>query len=53
MAAASGLSAEDYAEIHNLNGFYSFCSDAGDAEGYADCITADGAMPAPAPVGDA
>ena len=53
MAGASGLPAAELAEIHNLHGFHNLCSDAGDAEGTADNFTADGAMRAPAPVGDA
>ncbi len=47
MAGASGLSAAEFAEIHNLYGFYNLSSDPADAEGYADCLTADGAMLAP------
>ena len=47
MAGASGLTAAEFAEIQNLYGLYNLCSDAGDAEGYADCFTGDGAMLAP------
>ena len=47
MAGASGLTAGEFAEIQNLYGLYNHCSDAGDAEGYADCFTPDGAMLAP------
>ena len=44
MAANSKLSAEDYCEIQNLYAYYNLCSDAGDAEGYASCFTADGVL---------
>ncbi len=47
MAGAGGLSAADFAEIQNLYGYYNLCSDAGEAEGYADCFTVDGRMIAP------
>src|SRR3546814_18732112 len=46
MAANSKLSAEDYCEIQNLYSYYNLCSDAGDAEGYASCVTADGVLTA-------
>ena len=38
------LSAEDMFAIHNLYARYNLCSDAGDAEGYADCFTDDGVL---------
>ena len=38
------LSAEDMFAIHNLYAKYNLCSDAGDAEGYADCFTDDGVL---------
>ncbi len=44
MSSTSGLSAEDYVEIQNLYSYYNLCSDAGDAEGYASCFTADGLL---------
>lgn len=44
MTSASGLSAEDYVEIQNLYSYYNLCSDAGDAEGYASCFTANGLL---------
>lgn len=42
--SASGLSAEDYAEIQNLYAYYNLCSDAGDADGYASCFAEDGEL---------
>lgn len=33
---------EEYVEILNLYSAYNLCSDAGDAEGYADCFTENG-----------
>ncbi|HKI99720.1 MAG TPA: nuclear transport factor 2 family protein [bacterium] len=44
MAKASGLSAQDYAEIQNLYAAYNLCSDAGDAAGYAACFAEDGVL---------
>jgi 3-phenylpropionate/cinnamic acid dioxygenase small subunit len=41
---ATTVSAQDHAEIQNLYARYNHCSDAGDAEGYAACFTADGAL---------
>ena len=38
------LGAEDMFAIHNLYAKYNLCSDAGDAEGYADCLTDDGIL---------
>ena len=35
---------EEYVEIMNLYSFYNHASDAGDAEGYANCFTEDGEM---------
>ena len=46
--AASGLSAEAYVEIQNLYAYYNLMSDAGDAEGYAGCFTAEGSVEIPA-----
>lgn len=43
-SAASGLSAEDYCEIHNLYAYYNLCSDAGDADGYASCFAQSGIL---------
>src|SRR5688572_27163477 len=34
----------DYFEIHDLYSAYNQCSDAGDAEGYAACFTAEGVL---------
>ena len=44
MSGASGISAQDYVEIQNLYAYYNLCSDAGDAEGYASCFTANGVL---------
>jgi SnoaL-like domain len=44
MSAKSALSADDHAEIHNLYSLYNLCSDAGDADAYAACFTADGVL---------
>src|SRR6185369_12113988 len=44
MSSASGLTAGDYVEIQNLYAYYNLCSDAGDAEGYASCFTANGVL---------
>lgn len=38
------LEAIDYFTIQNLYARYNLCSDAGDAEGYADCFTTDGEL---------
>ena len=38
------LSAEDMFAIHNLYAKYNLCSDAGDAEGYADCFSDDAVL---------
>ncbi|MCP1337862.1 nuclear transport factor 2 family protein [Futiania mangrovi] len=38
------LSADDMFAIHNLYAKYNLCSDAGDAEGYADCFTNDAVL---------
>lgn len=35
------ISADDMFAIHNLYAKYNLCSDAGDAENYADCLTED------------
>jgi 3-phenylpropionate/cinnamic acid dioxygenase small subunit len=40
--AQSSLSADDYAEIHNLYAHYNLVLDAGDSEAWADTFTADG-----------
>lgn len=38
------IEAQDYVAIQNLYARYNLCSDAGEAEGYADCFTADGEL---------
>ena len=38
------LAAQDYSEILNLYALYNLCSDAGDAEGYANCFSSDGLL---------
>ena len=38
------LSADDMLAIQNLYSKYNLCSDAGDAEGYAECLTRDGVL---------
>jgi hypothetical protein len=40
----SEVAAQDYVEILNLYARYNLCSDAGDAEGYADCFSARGRL---------
>ena len=40
----SEVKAQDYVEILNLYARYNLCSDAGDAEGYADCFSAKGKL---------
>ncbi|MCE2462960.1 MAG: nuclear transport factor 2 family protein, partial [Dehalococcoidia bacterium] len=44
MTESEGLSALDYAEIHNLYAFYNLSSDSGAPEDYASCFTEDGEM---------
>lgn len=44
MSSASGLSPEDFVEIHNLYAYYNLCSDAGDAEAFASCFAKDGVL---------
>ncbi|MGE0699313.1 MAG: nuclear transport factor 2 family protein [Hyphomicrobiaceae bacterium] len=44
MSSVSGLSPEDFAEIHNLYAYYNLCSDAGDADGYASCFAEKGVL---------
>ena len=44
MTESAGLSALDYAEIHNLYAFYNLSSDSGAPEDYASCFTEDGEM---------
>ncbi|MDP3910915.1 MAG: nuclear transport factor 2 family protein [Gemmatimonadales bacterium] len=44
MSKRARLSADDWAEIHNLYANYNLCSDSGDAEGYASCFTDDGVL---------
>ena len=39
--------AEAYAAIRNLYARYNWCSDEGDADGYADCFTEDGELSIP------
>lgn len=38
------LSADDMFAIHNLYARYNLCSDSGDVEGYAGCLTEDGVL---------
>jgi hypothetical protein len=38
------VAAQDYVEILNLYARYNLCSDAGDAEGYADCFSSSGLL---------
>src|SRR5829696_6146996 len=40
----SEVAAQDYVEILNLYARYNLCSDAGDAEGYADCFASTGRL---------
>jgi hypothetical protein len=40
----SEVSAQDYVEILNLYARYNLCSDAGDADGYADCFSSRGKL---------
>jgi hypothetical protein len=40
----SEVAAQDYVEILNLYAKYNLCSDAGDAEGYADCFSSNGKL---------
>lgn len=42
--SSSDLSAEDLLKLHNLYATYNQASDAGDADGYAGCFTADGVL---------
>ena len=44
MSSASGLSPQDFAEIHNLYAYYNLCSDAGDAEEFASCFAKAGVL---------
>ncbi len=44
MTEPSRMSAQDYVEIQNLYAYYTLCSDAGDADGYAACFTDDGIL---------
>jgi len=41
---AARVSAEAYTAIQNLYARYNWCSDAGDADGYAECFTEDGEL---------
>ncbi len=45
-STAAGF-AEAYAAIRNLYARYNWCSDEGDADGYADCFTEDGELSIP------
>lgn len=38
------ISADEYVQILNLYARYNLCSDAGDADGYADCFASDGEL---------
>ena len=38
------VAAQDYVEILNLYAQYNLCSDAGDADGYADCFSSNGKL---------
>ena len=42
--STAALPAQDYVDIQNLYALYNHLSDAGDAEGYAACFTADGVL---------
>ena len=44
MRKKSGLTAQEYADIQNLYGYYNLCSDDGDAAGFASCFTEDGVL---------
>ena len=44
MSKADTLSAQAYVDIQNLYASYNICSDAGDAEGFANCFAADGVL---------
>ncbi len=44
MKKKSGLTAQEYADIQNLYGYYNLCSDDGDAAGFASCFTEDGVL---------
>jgi hypothetical protein len=47
MTKPGHVSAQDYADIQNLYAYYNLCSDAGDADGYAACFSADGVLQIP------
>ena len=44
---SAGVSAEAYTAIQNLYARYNWCSDAGDADGYAACFAEDGELHLP------
>jgi hypothetical protein len=44
MGTQTGLSAQEYAAIHNLYAYYNLCSDMGAPEEYASCFTPDGVL---------
>ena len=44
MDVATGLSAQEFAEIHNLYAYYNLSSDMGAPEEYASCFTPDGLL---------
>ena len=46
-ASTAAAFAEAYAAIRNLYARYNWCSDEGDADGYADCFTEDGELSIP------
>ena len=46
-ASTAAAFAEAYAAIRNLYARYNWCSDEGDADGYADCFTEDGELSLP------
>jgi len=50
--AFNPVSAEDFAQIHNLMGRYQYLVDSGDEEGWADLFTEDGAFQGLGPEAD-
>ena len=44
MARPTPLAAQDYTEIQDLYAYYTLCSDAGDAEGFVSCFSANGEL---------
>ena len=44
MPRPATLSAQDYTDIQDLYAYYALCSDAGDADGFVSCFSADGEL---------